>query len=796
MGISFNGESGECPSEEDLKSCAQQRLESNAAEIIARHLRGCQACRDRFAKYKDGSNTETNLFPHDENYADTKTVASEDIVSDISLEGRFDLSLFAPSSIQGAMGKLGKYDVLSVLGTGGMGVVFKGFDEELRRPVALKVLNRELSSSSTARRRFVREARAAAAVNHPNVVTIHGVETHNDLPFIVMEFVSGISLRDRLCQQPLDPIDALRISDQISTGLAAAHLHGVIHRDIKPGNILLEDGQSRVKITDFGLARVAIDNVELTSRHSAVGTPAYMSPEQVRGDNLDARSDLFSLGCVMYAMFAGHSPFHGRTALESARKVVDEKPLPLDAVARNVPKFYSEIVTRLLEKDPNHRYQSAQEVATVLSGYVRTINQSATDELQGVMRKSLPPKEMRTWRAVWPVAFLIVFALGIGLSSWLNGRQTQTKVIQNLIPEVPSSEKNWLRGEITVSKSGSARFASIREALELAGPGSRIIVQDAEEYPEPLVIDRPEQWQDVILESSEGATLVAPNSRSVVRIAGVPKFVLSGFKIRASADQFGIEISGDCAGAHVASVKAERIGDSDGTRKGHSLSFLYLHDGAAGTEGSPIVIKNVDVRGGGIGLQIGDEAPRDGVYVPVKWIRLEECTVIGRDTGIGYQLILVNALEHVVVTRCTFANGACGVSFLVKQPHLARSVNISHNTFHQLKCWLVFHDTPLEQDDVEFQKNLICRTSQVTLEQRNLDSVRSWFVDNGWLQSDAPDDPTILQVAKSAPPITFASEDVTHVDYLKPTSDSWNALPSGKELPGRYGDPSYNRRQR
>src|SRR5262249_19817215 len=208
----------------------------------------------------------------------------------------------------------------------------------------------------------------AAAVNHPNVVTIHGVETHNDLPFIVMECVSGISLREHLRRQRLEPLEALRVSAQIATGLAAAHVQGVIHRDIKPANILLEDGLSRVKITDFGLARATIDNVELTSRHRALGTPAYMSPEQVRGETIDARSDLFSLGCVMYAMFTGHSPFHGRTALESARKIVDETPPALETVAQNVPPFFVEIVSRLLEKNPDRRFQSAQEVATLLDG--------------------------------------------------------------------------------------------------------------------------------------------------------------------------------------------------------------------------------------------------------------------------------------------------------------------------------------------------------------------------------------------------------------------------------------------
>ena len=795
MASSFNTRSEECPSKQDLKAYVQGQLESDAAGMIASHVARCDTCRQLYDNLKERHNAETNLLLPDDSDFEAKSTVTEDLVDEDCLEERFDQGLFAPSLIHGALGKLGKYDVLSVLGSGGMGVVFKGFDEELRRSVALKVLTRVLCTSATARRRFVREARAAAAVNHPNVVTIHGVENHNELPFIVMEYVSGISLRDRLRQQPIEPLEALRISNQIATGLAAAHLQGVIHRDIKPGNILLEEGESRVKITDFGLARVAVDNVELTSRHVAVGTPAYMSPEQVRSDTLDARSDLFSLGCVMYAMFAGHSPFHGRTALESARKVVDETPPPLESVARNVPRFYSEIVARLLEKDPGRRFQSAQEVASTIEGYVRSMNQMRTDELPGVMNESLPPKRRPPLGWLRTAALLVMFGLFLGLSTWWNRPQSVTDPVRTLISETPPPEKDWLRGEITVSKTGPARFKSISDALKLAGPGAKIRVQDAGEYSDPLVLDRPAQWQGVTLESDKGATLIAPDAPSVVRISGVPDFVLRGFKMRASADQFGIEMTGECAGTRVENIQAERVVDSDGRSRGYSLSFLYLHAGAAGTADSPIAIHGLDVRGGGIGIQIGDEEPREGVYVPVKWVRLDECTVIGRARDIGYQLILVNAMEHIVVARSTFARGACGVSFLVKQPQMARNVTITHNTFHELNCWLVFHDTPLEQDSVEFQKNLICRTSQVTLERRNLEAARSWFVGNGWLPLDVSLDPLVLQVAESVPSIKLASEDMGHADYLKLNPESWKSLPPGTELPGRFGISSDRNRQ-
>jgi hypothetical protein len=265
--------------------------------------------------------------------------------------------------------------------------------------------------------------------------------------------------------------------------------------------------------------------------------------------------------------------------------------------------------------------------------------------------------------------------------------------------------------------------------------------------------------------------------------------------MRVAADQFGIEIVGGCAGARIEEVRGVRFGDADGTRKGVALSFLYLHNGAAGTDDEPIVIKDVDVREGGIGFQIGDEAPRNGEYLPVKWVRLEECTVIGRGAGVGYQLILANALEHVVVTRSTFATGACGVSLFIKEPHLARDVIVSHSTFHNLNSWLVWHDTPFEQDGVHFLMNLIARTPRATYEQRDLGSIPTWFVDNGWLPSDAPLDPLVPQIARVAPHISLESEDAATENYLRPQPRSWDAISVGTELPGRFGSPGVRNQQ-
>ncbi|MCA9099038.1 MAG: protein kinase, partial [Planctomycetaceae bacterium] len=229
----------------------------------------------------------------------------------------------------------------------------------------IKILNTELSSDPIVRKRFLREARAAAAVIHPHVVTIHAVE-EDTVPFLVMELISGKSLQQKLKDSgPLNLAEILRIGSQIAQGLAAAHRQGLIHRDIKPGNILLENGVERVKITDFGLAR-AVDDASLTNTGDISGTPNYMSPEQAQGERVDHRSDLFSLGSVLYAMCTGRPPFRGQGAVTVIRKVIDEEPISIGRVNTEIPVWLSEIVRKLMQKDPDLRFQSAAEVAEIL----------------------------------------------------------------------------------------------------------------------------------------------------------------------------------------------------------------------------------------------------------------------------------------------------------------------------------------------------------------------------------------------------------------------------------------------
>ena len=341
-----------------------------------------------------------------------------------------------------------------------MGVVFKAFDRHLCRSVAIKVLSPPLAASTKAHRRFLREARAAAGINHPNVVTIHAVDEQAGLPYLVMEFVSGQTLRQRVrTGKPFDLASLLHIAAQIAAGLAAAHKHGVIHRDIKPANIMLEDGVERVKIADFGLALVAMDASNITSAGLAVGTPAYMSPEQVNGARLDPRSDLFSLGCVIYAMIAGQSPFQANHPLEVARRVRELTPAPLHELNAQVPRFLSDIVARLLEKTPDQRFASAEEVQQVFLRHLAQANLGAYGLITETETMALPRPTRRRW--LWPAVAALTLAVAAALILWTRQGDSRS-----------AADAPLLGGVITVARGDDGQFHNLGEACA-HGPAPR-----------------------------------------------------------------------------------------------------------------------------------------------------------------------------------------------------------------------------------------------------------------------------------------------------------------------------------
>ncbi len=332
------------------------------------HLSACSKCRSRLEESTASANEWHVLRDSLSDKQDSDaTTEPEDLASLQRLLG--------PSDDPRMMGRIGTYEIVGLLGRGGMGVVFKAFDPSLNRYVAIKMLVPMLIPSAVFKQRFLREAQSAAAVVHDNVVGIHAISEWQGNPYLVMTFVRGQSLQSRLQHRGhLSLREVLRIGLQISAGLEAAHAQGLIHRDIKPANILLESDVDRVMIMDFGIAK-AIDDLRFTGTNTLLGTPEYMSPEQARDEQLDYRTDLFSLGCVLYEASCGRSPFRSSTPYGAIRKVIDVNPPSIRSLVSELPEWFAEIVRRLLSIDRNSRFQSAAEVAALLKRCLAHVEQ-------------------------------------------------------------------------------------------------------------------------------------------------------------------------------------------------------------------------------------------------------------------------------------------------------------------------------------------------------------------------------------------------------------------------------------
>src|SRR5262249_53851526 len=302
-----------------------------------------------------------------------------------------DFPFLAPPEGPDELGRLGPYRVLKLLGAGAMGVVFKAEDLHLKRQVALKVMRPSLAASPEFRRRFLREAQLAGALDHEHVVSVYQVGEDRGGPFLALKLLQGESLEDRLNRSGgrLPLAEVLRIGREMARGLAAAHAQGLIHRDIKPANVWLEADRDRVKIVDFGLARGSGEDAHFTQAGAVIGTPAYMAPEQANAAEVDARCDLFSLGGVLYRAGTGALPFDGKDTLSILSALATRTPTPPHEVVPSLPRSFSHLVMRLLAKDPAERPQSAAEVAQIIAvvergGTVNAPTASSSEEAPAV----------------------------------------------------------------------------------------------------------------------------------------------------------------------------------------------------------------------------------------------------------------------------------------------------------------------------------------------------------------------------------------------------------------------------
>ncbi|MFK8111520.1 MAG: protein kinase [Rubripirellula sp.] len=374
-------------STELLHRLLAQDLSERELQCVESHLESCIDCReqlDTFAAEPLFWESASKSLSGRTITAATQTAESPKRIDE---SVRVFLETYLAASDDPAMlGRIGNYEVSGVVGIGAMGIVLKAFDKPLHRFVAIKVLLPSFATQGSSRERFSREARAAAAVVHPNVIAIHSIDSSGGLPYLVMPYVGGQSLQKRIDELgPLAVSETLRVGYQIASGLSAAHALGLIHRDIKPSNILLESGVDRLLITDFGLAQAA-DDASLTQSGVIAGTPAYMSPEQARGDSVDARSDLFSLGSLLYTLCTGHAPFRAETTFGVLRRVSDEKPRSVREINPETPDWLCQIVCRLHEKSPSNRFESAAEVADLFERCIAHVSQPLSNPLPVLAR--------------------------------------------------------------------------------------------------------------------------------------------------------------------------------------------------------------------------------------------------------------------------------------------------------------------------------------------------------------------------------------------------------------------------
>lgn len=366
-----------------LQQLLAEQLSETQESQLAQHLNHCHHCREALERMAGEPNSwqfveqalrhelssdscianKLTRQESDSRYSDSDLDALD---SHAIKPSDFIVDYLEPSECQECLGRIGRIEIRQFIGQGAHGIVLKGYQPELNRLVAVKLMAPHLATVVAARKRFAREARAAAAIVHPNIMPILQVDSSGQLPYLVMPYLNCQSLQQRIDAEGFLHIeDALRIAVQLARGLSAAHSQGVVHRDVKPANILLEHGLDRAMLTDFGLAR-AVDDATLTRSGLIAGTPHYMSPEQARGDAIDARSDLFSLGSVLYAMLTGRPPFRAETTYGILRRVTDDVPRPLHEFNSSVPGWLEALVEKMLSKAPEDRIQSADEVATLL----------------------------------------------------------------------------------------------------------------------------------------------------------------------------------------------------------------------------------------------------------------------------------------------------------------------------------------------------------------------------------------------------------------------------------------------
>lgn len=449
-----------CLTEESMERLAQGEFPAAELAQLEEHIGTCERCRHMLESASFDSLWNDEVLPVLRTPSDANGVFGDQKDGghdEQSLESL--LKLLGPTDDPHRLGRIGTYEVIGVIGRGGMGVVFKAFDAALNRFVAIKMLLPHLAISGAARKRFAREGQAAAAVIDDNVLPIYSVAEWQGVPYLVTQYSRGMTLQKRIQDQgPLELKEILRIGMQTARGLAAAHTQGLVHRDVKPSNILLDGTVERALLTDFGLAR-AVDDASITRTGVIAGTPQYMSPEQARGGSVDARSDLFGLGCVLYTMCTGRPPFRAENSYAVLRLITDAEPRPIQEVNPEIPEWLCRLISRLMAKSPHDRFRSATEVANLLESCLAHVQQPTVTSLPEEFGLAQSAANGRRYTGRWMAAIGAMLIGLLGLFGFVISIQSQdgTLLIESTVDDVTVrvSQGDAVVRRLTVTKAGT-----------------------------------------------------------------------------------------------------------------------------------------------------------------------------------------------------------------------------------------------------------------------------------------------------------------------------------------------------
>ena len=538
----------------EVKKCDPRAIEryldnamhADEESLLMKHLNDCGSCQ-KLIQAKSGSDAQwieaaTAFQPSEFDAIPANRTTGDEVGTNASSTAAWTQSMLSPSDNPRMLGRIGTFEVSGCVGIGGMGVVFKARDSSLDRYVAVKALAPHLASSRSARERFAREAKAAAAVVHDNVIAIHQVSQWQGLPYLVMPYLTGPSLQQRLDRDgPMQLDEALRVALQVAEGLAAAHAQGLVHRDVIPANILLCGETERAVLTDFGLARAA-DDATLSRIGSLAGTPQYMAPEQARGESVDASSDLFSLGSVIFAMLTGHPPVQCDNGTETIHQVATVPPTTLSRLRHDLPDWVSRLVSLLHSFDSGDRIASTPKAARLLSAALAHVQQPDTNALP----IELGPVLSRRWFSAPAIAGTFVALIGV------------LAILMQL--RSPTSDS-------PIVHAASATAIDVQAAIDLAMDGETVLVPaGTATWKRTLKIDK----KGITLQGSGiGETIIladtpAEMNQLLIRVDGhePTAFRISGFSFCADNKKSPkglISIVGTCKKWRIDNCRFERL---------------------------------------------------------------------------------------------------------------------------------------------------------------------------------------------------------------------------------------------